>query len=347
METKRIEESLHHLMDAYNHLCQYRIEGPPLTPVKVHLNLTASDGEMNEHDSPLVSSAMDALQKFEAVRSGVVILNDWADRTRKRLGEIDPITHAPRYGPKTAARMKQLLQLHEALRCAIQLASEDDINNLNPCFYSVLKHAAQKEIDSNMEKDLDAKNKLQLQNAQQNVDVDQQIYEQQNSAMLLAKQIEEENIARLAEKSRLSRLETKRRQEDDERLYEQQLEVCVTKGVVGAKVQLENLKRTSESNEYITAVKALHSLFTQIIKNPENVTHRRIRRKNKMFLSDIGRHEAGYRFLLAAGYTFEMIEGDKCLFLPEPDLEKDLKSWSLWFDSLKDILLLLSTEISR
>jgi hypothetical protein len=93
-------------------------------------------------------------------------------------------------------------------------------------------------------------------------------------------------------------------------------------------------------------VKALYTLFNQIVKNPENIAHRRIRQENKKFVSDIGRHEAGCCFLIAAGYKFEVIEEEKCLYLPEPDLEKDMSSWTIWFDSLKDIFLLLSTEAS-
>jgi hypothetical protein len=361
METKRAELTISECILSYNNLRQQRV-GSTLSEETMHEDQTPSlpslppldqfvqidsivhlNSVNDQNLSVPILSAHDTLRQFDELISKVGLLDDWVQKTSQRLEEKDPITNAPRFGPKTTEKLRTMVNHHLALSLAIQYATESD-----DCYYDILRTIVQdlNELEIKRVNELERDATLSADNLRQTVEHEKLQSEEREKAAREVRRKEEETFFLLAEESRNMRLDKRRKEEEEEQQYEYQLLAAVTKGVYGARIQLERLKENCNCTEFTVAVKALHTLFNQIIKSPENISHRRIRRENKNFISDIGRHPGGIELLITAGFDFEIIENEKCLYLKEPDIEHDMDSWTMWFDTIKDISFLLSNEVN-
>merc|ERR1712232_878642 len=99
-------------------------------------------------------------------------------------------------------------------------------------------------------------------------------------------------------------------------------------GIAGVRTQLDILRQSCSQPEFDTALKSLHIIFKQISSRPEEIQFRRIWRDHPKFIEDIGRHCGGRELLVAAGFTFQEVDGKKCLFSAEPDLMTNMDGWS-------------------
>ena len=146
---------------------------------------------------------------------------------------------------------------------------------------------------------------------------------------------ERNDLARRAEIARINRLESMRRAEENRIEAEREFLASVEVGPNGIRKQLERLRSSCQSEEEMnTAIGALHTLFSQISAHPEEIKFRRIRRDHEKFVSDIGRHDGGEGFFIAAGFHITEIDGKQCFFSKEPSLEVDMDSWSKVSDEL-------------
>ena len=94
------------------------------------------------------------------------------------------------------------------------------------------------------------------------------------------------------------------------------------------------------------SLKALHTVFQQIVKHPDNEQYRRIRRDHTQFIQDIGQYSGGIELLICAGFTIGMVDNTIPSYIcKEPNVETDLDGWSNWYDLLKGTLQLIEQEM--
>ncbi len=173
---------------------------------------------------------------------------------------------------------------------------------------------------------------------------------------------EEEMLARRAHEARVRRMEEEWAAEESVRTADRELLAMVPNiGPDGVRAQIDRMKvalvnednnnnNNSNNNvEGITllsiALSSLRDMFIKIVRHPEEMKYRTVRRDHPKFIEDIGRHVGGREILIAAGFRLENIEGVPCLYSKEPDVEKDMDGWSIWFDNLKKTLEVIEEQM--
>lgn len=164
------------------------------------------------------------------------------------------------------------------------------------------------------------------------------------------KRKELESLAKQAQEAKLRRLEEEQRVIDAESKANQELLAMVpVKGVEGVRIQISRMRAALKDDRKALdlALGSLYTLFDQIVRKPEEVNFRRIRRDHPKFTEDIGRHVGGKEVLIAAGFHLEKLDGVPCLFSKEPHIESDMDGWSNWFDGLKKTLEVIEEEMTK
>jgi hypothetical protein len=164
------------------------------------------------------------------------------------------------------------------------------------------------------------------------------------------KRDEERVLARRAEEARVRRLEEEQAVMDAERRADSELLALVSiMGVEGVREQIGRMRETLRDDRASldVALGSLYTLFEQIIRKPEEVSFRRVRRNHPKFVEDIGRHIGGREVLIAAGFKLVKLDGVPCFFSAEPHIESDMDGWSNWFDTLKKTLTVIEEEMLK
>jgi len=277
------------------------------------------------------------------------------ERLEKRLSAIDTVTGNPRYGEKTRQRVHIIILKYQMLGKAVGALCEplDEDQRCTPVGIVLKTIIQQQEKEEairkkKLEEEIEQKKALQKLK-EEFVEAERQ---KEELCKTIMKEEEKQRLAELAEKSRSARLEKEeqrqeeeRRKREEERQADMKFENSVEKGLVGMKQQLCVL-RTLPKEEYKICLRSLHTLFTQILSKPEEVQYRKIRRDHERFLQDIGRHAGGKEFLIAAGFQLAVDENEiPCLISKEPDIEKDMDGWSIWYNNIKLAVDVIDEEL--
>ena len=296
-------------------------------------------------------SSEEALEKLEQVKSRLDVLEGKCSRFRKRLSETDPVTNAPRYGSKTAARVLALLDVYDALTMGVSAAFGRTDHDSTDGIADTLRQTVKQEEDRRKQAKIDAHDANMKEAADARVAA-QRLEEEER---LKAMEAERERVRREAELHQQAIEARQRREEEEararaaEREADRAYQDSIPKGADGVRAQLTALREgcSNEAGAFDVAIGALHTLFSQITARPEEIKFRRIRRDHPKFLQDIGRHPGGKEIFIAAGFKFETLDGVKSFFSKEPDLESDMDGWSDWFDGLKMTLQIIEDEMIK
>eukprot|EP00586_Coscinodiscus_wailesii_P006307 CAMPEP_0172481024 /NCGR_PEP_ID=MMETSP1066-20121228/6548_1 /TAXON_ID=671091 /ORGANISM="Coscinodiscus wailesii, Strain CCMP2513" /LENGTH=375 /DNA_ID=CAMNT_0013242913 /DNA_START=91 /DNA_END=1218 /DNA_ORIENTATION=- len=375
MELRTTESEISELASLYNELRNAVVGGTSLAPSLPSLasfileadptNATDSENKTADENgdgaeaelSTKEMSHRDVLFSIESLDHQLKVLEDRTNRFRKRLNEKDPITGAARYGEKTTNRVKTLLQTYDALTAAsrhLHQSPDDDNDNALLAFLrdSVNKQdeALQKQKTEAEEKEklaqkalLESETRRRTEEAQR---TDRESAARIAAARELAERAQASREQRTAERSR--REDEERRAAEAERAADRAFVDSVPKGAEGVRLQLKALREgVTDAGARGAALGALHTLFSQIVARPEEIAFRRIRCDHEKFVEDIGRHVGGREVLVAAGFRLEMVDGVKCFFSREPDIEREMDEWSKWFDDLKETLEIIEEELIK
>lgn len=295
------------------------------------------------------------LEKLEKIKTSLTSLAPKMNKFLQRLSEKDAVSGKPRYGDKTMIRVKQAIRAYKALELGLSGVFQD---------HTSFESIKQSNLASNLRK------QVQMQEEQMN---------EQRRALQTQEQIELERIANeksLAEKREMElRLQEEQRKREEElelsrraeearrrRIEEEQLALAAereadanllslvpTKGPEGVREQFERMRQALKEDRaaFDVALGSLYTLFDQICRKPEEVSFRRVRRDHPKFNEDIGRHVGGKEVLIAAGFRLETLDGVKCFFSSEPNIEHDMNGWSDWFDGLKKTLEVIGEEMIK
>ena len=260
------------------------------------------------------------------------------------------MTKRPRYGGKTLLRVKDVVHTHQTLGRGLAIAFHGTA--ASPGYVSSLR--------DQMQRDVERRNaRLKGQEAQKQQEVERQAKEKilaeeqarrQHAMEEERQRIEEEQIARLAEETRARRLDEEQRALEEERRADRELLALVPqKGADGVREQIGRMREALQGEKAAlgVALGSLHTLFEQIVRKPEEINFRRVRRDHPKFVEDIGRHVGGREVLIAARFKLEKIDGVPCFFSKEPHLESDMDGWSDWFDNLKKTLAVVEDEMLK
>jgi hypothetical protein len=354
MEVRNTEKEVNSIMELYNDLAGQKHS--QLSVLNWHELVSLQENKkiekegVHETEDKKEISAEEFLAQLTAFETHVQNLLPLMTKFRQRLGMKDPVTNAPRYGEKTAKRVSSLLATYDILTLAM-----DNVNGRDgevasqSSFIQILKEKVQSEKNAALEQEKQKEDASRQQKiAQQKTFLlEEEKRKQQKLEEGIRLQKEREELAARAEIARIARIENERRLAQEERDAERAYLDSISKNVDGVKQQLGILRQSCKSTAEIdTALGALHTLFHQISARPEEVKFRRIRRDHPKFLEDIGRHKGGQEVLIAAGFTFEEIDGLKCLFSKEPDVS-ELDEWSDWFDLIKGTLSAIEEEMIK
>ncbi len=114
---------------------------------------------------------------------------------------------------------------------------------------------------------------------------------------------------------------------DAERRADRELLAMVpTLGADGMREQIDCMREALKNDRAVmdVALGSLYTLFEQIVRKPEEVNFRRVRRNHPKFMEDIGRHIGGREVLIAAGFRLEKLDGVPCFFSAEPHIETNM-----------------------
>mmetsp|Transcript_24340 Transcript_24340/g.36104 ORF Transcript_24340/g.36104 Transcript_24340/m.36104 type:complete len:344 (-) Transcript_24340:37-1068(-) len=307
----------------------------------------SENGQPNQEERPMtIKELLTLLQTIRSSLEGE--LKTKIEKFRRRLAEKDPITGAPRYGTKTAERVRALSELYDQLVAAIELLGDTE-ENLN---------TKAKKIETEKQRSIKGKELIareQAQKDQQRKEEEELKRKQEEAAHEEALQKERLELNRRAEESRRSRqqaeqlrIEEDRRARDERLRRDQEWMAGIPKGLDGVRMQLKKLREAApDASSLLTALTSLHTLFSQIVSHPEEPKFRRVREDHPQFNADIGKHDGGKEILIAAGFRLGAIDDIPCFISTEPSLENDMDGWSHWFDLLKETQNLIEQELMK
>ncbi|KAL7517896.1 hypothetical protein ACHAWX_002771 [Stephanocyclus meneghinianus] len=335
-------------------------EVPPIMkiPSKSNEKSLSSHGEADdsfddEENSVTVENAPppEILSQLESLRHNLERLRPKIDKFIARLTESDPVTKKPRYGEKAMVRVKRIVRMYKALEIGVSLAFDDkdngETNIIQQIKAQIKVHDAQIQAKNRV---IQTTQQLEAERIEQERLIAEQIAREQRIQEELAKQKEAEELARRAHEARLRRIEEEQRALDAEAQADRELMASVpVKGVDGVRMQIDRMRAGLKDDKKAldVALGSLYTLFDQIVRKPEEVNFRRIRRDHPKFMEDIGRHEGGREVLIAAGFGLEKLDGVPCFFSKEPHIESDMDGWSEWFDGLKKTLEVIEEEMIK
>ena len=300
-------------------------------------------------------SLKQVLNKLEKLNEKISILEPKMNKFLLRLVEKDPVTLKPRYGTKTIIRVKDAVRAYKALELGLSEAFGEDATsdniNQSTLVSNLRQHVQRKEQQLNEQRQaLQAQEQMELERIKnenelaQKQQIEQRLLEEQR------KRDEEMELARRAEEARRRRVEEEELTLAAEREADAALLASVpTKGPEGVREQIVRMRQGLKDDRaaFDAALGSLYTLFDQINRRPEEVSFRRVRRDHPKFNEDIGRHTGGKEVLIAAGFSLETLDGVKCFFSREPNIETDMDGWSKWFDVLKKTLEVIEEEMLK
>lgn len=300
-------------------------------------------------------SLKQVLDKLEKLNENISILEPKINKFLLRLVEKDPVSGKPRYGEKTIIRVKDAVRAYKALELGLSEAFGEDTTsdniNQSTLVSNLRQYVQRKEQQLNEQRQaLQAQEQMELERIKnenelaQKQQIEQRLLEEQR------KREEEMELARRAEEGRRRRVEEEELTLAAEREADAALLASVpTKGPEGVREQIEKMRQALKDDRaaFDAALGSLYTLFDQINRRPEEVSFRRIRRDHPKFNEDIGRHPGGKEVLIAAGFCLETLDGVKCFFSREPNIETDMDGWSKWFDVLKKTLEVIEEEMLK
>ena len=295
------------------------------------------------------------LERLENIKASLTALAPKINKFLKRLAEKDPITRKPRYGEKAVIRVKHAVRAYKALALGISGAFQD---RTKP------ESTEQSSLVSNLQKQIQMQEEQMNEQRQAKQTQEQIELERIANEKLLAEKRETEQRLLEEQRKREAELELSRRAEEARRrrIEEEQLALAAereadanllslvpTKGPEGVREQVERMRQALKEDRaaFDVALGSLYTLFDQISRKPEEVSFRRVRRDHPKFNEDIGRHVGGKEVLIAAGFRLETLDGIKCFFSREPNIEHDMNGWSDWFDGLKKTLEVIEEEMIK
>jgi len=329
--------------------------------MNVETTTTISSDE--EKSEIMTLTAQQLLIKINELTANINQLEPLASKFRQRMSMKDPVTNQPRYGDKTMNRVISLLQKYDALIIAVDLVNghnddgeegEEKTTGTGTTRTKALVQTLEEQCNSEEamakvreeEKEQSLKF-LQEREEKKQVDAEQRRKQQEFEEELRLKR-EREELAARAEVARLQRVREEERAIQEERDRERAYLDSVPKGQDGVKAMMKRLRGScADKKELDTALDALYTLFSQIGAHPEEIKFRRVRRDHPKFTEDIGRHDGGKEVLIAGGFSFAEVDGVKCFFSKEPDLESDMDGWSNWFDLIKATVGIIEEEMIK
>ena len=256
------------------------------------------------------------------------------------------MTKKPRYGAKTIPRVKHVIRIYKALEQGVAAVFEDTglVSSLRSKIqqHNDTVNAKKKAIQS--QEQLEAERIAKEKAAAEERANQQRLLEEQK------KRNEEKELARLAEEARKRRVEEEQRALDAEKQADRELlDLVPTLGAEGVREQIGRMREALKDDKAAldVALGSLYTLFEQIVRKPEEVNFRRVRRDHPKFMQDIGRHVGGREVLIAAGFKLEKLDGVPSFFSKEPHIESDMDGWSDWFDTLKKTLAIFEEEMLK
>ena len=251
-------------------------------------------------------------------------------------------------------RVNVVLRSYAALELGVSTSLDDTVSG--PGLISTLRSQIQKHLEK-LELEMHTRKSREQEEAdrlaQEAIRVEE-LERQQIALAEITRREEEEMLARRAHEARMRRMEEERAAEDAVRTADRELMAMVPNiGPDGVRAQIGRMKaalmKGDNNVEGISllsiALSSLRDMFIQIVRHPEEMKYRTVRRDHPKFMEDIGRHVGGREILIAAGFRLETVEGVPCLYSKEPDVEKDMDGWSIWFDNLKKTLEVIEEQM--
>jgi len=280
-------------------------------------------------------------KKFEECEHVLAILDDLELQTslarfKRRMGEKDPITEAPRYGPQMMEKVQALLEKASSLR-------DQFFGSLWPPIQAAYETLKKEEE----EKKAKAEELARKQAEEEEIRIQQQAQEGLDELIRSKRKEEaekEQMQAALAEQAQLAREakeNAQRAEEEAKQLAREAMEkelYSVPVGEQGVAQALQRLQVATSgpnSKEYKEAMKALAQMYGGMVSKPEDARFRKIRLSNQLFQSQIGQYDGGKQVFTGSGFRLIEEEEENFLFLKEPDLMSDFEGWSEWFNLLK------------
>mmetsp|Transcript_16409 Transcript_16409/g.31090 ORF Transcript_16409/g.31090 Transcript_16409/m.31090 type:complete len:440 (+) Transcript_16409:157-1476(+) len=299
----------------------------------------------NDNDGPILQvTARELLTQLHDFTTKVQSLESLMMKFRQRMNTKDPVTQQPRYGENTMKRVVTLLQTYNALQLALQSIVQSSLMTLMEEWVKMEEITRDNQIRQEEYKSLQQREIQERQERELQVMMQQEALREE-----LRLKKEREELAARAEKARLQRIKEQEEAKRQVRQSEKDYIASIPKGIEGVKKMLHRLRSSCEGRkkDLDVALNSLHTLFSQIASNPEEVQFRRVRRDHPRFMEDIGRHDGGKEVLIAAGFVFAEVDGVDCFFSKEPDLEHDMDAWSEWFDVIRGTIAAVEEEMIK
>ncbi|KAL7512066.1 hypothetical protein ACHAXN_009026 [Cyclotella atomus] len=307
---------------------------------------TDEDEASIEEDASVVNaSPTEVLSQLRSMSESVEILRPKIEKFISRLTEKDPITKKPRYGEKALARVKKIIRIYKGIDIGASIVNETGF--MKDIEAQISQHKEQLEAKA---KAIQATKQSEAERVEQELRLAEQLAEEQRLKEEAAKRKEIEELAQRAQEARLRRLEEEQRAIDEEAEADKALLALVpVKGADGVRSQIDRMRTALKDDKKALdiALGSLYTLFDQIVRKPEEVNFRSIRRDHPKFMEDIGRHVGGQEVLIAAGFRLEKLDGVPCFFSKEPHIESDMDGWSDWFDGMKKYLEIVEDEMIK
>lgn len=354
MELRNNEEEVKSMMILYGSLfasikaSSAEVDLPELRLVERENTSTTSNCALVEN-----RTAMEVMEGLDFLSKRVDALRNIMDTLRKRLTLRDPVTDKPRYGEQTTKRVVTLLQSYQDLTQALKSIfgkNSDAVKGDEPTLHirsapvlDSIRQLAATEIAVKQKLDEEQRLRAEAERTDRQAAIDQARREQEDAAAAIARQEREAAVA-LARNASEARLAVQRALEQAAAADQAWVSsIQHGKSLEGVKEQLRNFSASCGD----ASLPALHTLFSQIVAHPEDVSFRRIRRDHPRFLEDIGNFAGGKELLIAAGFELGFVEEIPSFVCKEPDVEKDLDGWSAWFDLLKGTLNAIEQEMKK
>nr|CCA20172.1 conserved hypothetical protein [Albugo laibachii Nc14] len=268
-------------------------------------------------------------------------LSTLVSRLEKRTKMMDPVTKAPRFGPRMLEKVNALIRRFDAWK--LELETSDvlrDIKSMGLCLRErKLCKLKEKVEQSRLSKVEEVRREHEL------LQMVREDEEEHRRRRIVKDEIERQNLTMLARQAQAIREAKARKLEEDALRSDEELQKlnaqkeAVVLGKEGLRQALLTLERNVDDKAlYRSKLDKVHKIVSNICSEPEKELYRKIDKDNYRFQEDFGKFEGGYHFLLSMGFkeVYDEIESKTMFYLEEPDVNEDMDAWTDWFDSMKD-----------
>lgn len=272
----------------------------------------------------------------------------------QRMGEKDPVTQAPRYGPNMQTKVTNFVEEYNRVKNSVEAFAPDLTAALEAAREAAARDAHEKAMykaEEDIRRRQEAEKEFERQ-AEQLEEERRKLEEEGRSIAEIARQAEEIRRQREINRQKIADAKAETLRQVREHIDEFNNYPRGVNAFGDACAQL--IKRIPDSQARDIALSTLHSLISNILSKPDEDTFRRIRPSHPVLQTKLTQWEEANLCFAALSFRAQLEDGgtdmSNILYVmhePDPTTLDGVEAWTTWYDSLKACRETLEQQLAR